>query len=74
MGDRKLKQDKLVKETATEISFRLLATSRHPDQKWLMEKLEEFANKFNEDDVYTQGLPNNSQGEDIDGVAIMGED
>lgn len=74
MGDRKLKQDKLVKEAATEISFRLLATSKHADKEWLMEKLEEFAKKFNEDDFYTQGLPNNSEDEDIDGVAIMGED
>jgi len=74
MEDTKLTQDELVKKVATEISFRLLATSKHPDKEWLIEKLEEFASYFNEEDVYTQGLPNNSQGEDIDGVAIMGED
>ena len=74
MEDRKSKQDELVKRVAKEISFRLLATSKHTDQEWLMEKLEEFANKLNEDDVYTQGLPNNSEDEDINGVAIVGED
>tara|TARA_Y100000389_G_scaffold156689_1_gene157628 strand:+ start:2688 stop:2924 length:237 start_codon:yes stop_codon:yes gene_type:complete len=78
MKDKRSRQNELTKRVSTEISFRLLATSKHQDQEWLMEKLEEFANKFNEDDAYTytQALHNNSEDkdEDIDGVAIVGED
>lgn len=37
--DTKSKQDEIVKKVATEISFRLLATSRHPDQTNALKKI-----------------------------------
>tara|TARA_B100000927_G_C16253614_1_gene384538 strand:- start:6 stop:203 length:198 start_codon:yes stop_codon:yes gene_type:complete len=59
------KKNELIKNLATEISFRLLATSKHPDKEWLIEKLEEFAKNIEE------GMKSDDS---IDDIAVLGED
>tara|TARA_B100000900_G_scaffold257629_1_gene219590 strand:+ start:2312 stop:2509 length:198 start_codon:yes stop_codon:yes gene_type:complete len=65
MNDAVNNKNELIKNLATEISFRLLATSKHSDKEWLIEKLEEFVKNIEE------GIKGTDS---IDDVAVLGED